>query len=82
MEHVVDPSDEIQLVLVKCVEWNMLSREWDLCATEFQVLQEKSVELLDVLKEYLPDKCGEKNQWNFEKAHSILHKVRDLMMWG
>jgi len=45
-------------------------------------LQEKSVELLEVLKEHLPDKSGEKSQWNFEKAHSVLHKVRDLMMWG
>ena len=82
MVHVVDPSDEIQLVLVKCVEWNMLSLEWDLSASEFEVLQEKSVELLEVLKEHLPDKTGEKSGWNFEKAHSILHKVRDLMMWG
>jgi hypothetical protein len=82
MEHAVDPSNEIQLVLVKCVEWNILSREWDLSSSEFEVLQEKSVELLEVLKEYLPDKSGEKSQWNFEKAHSILHKVRDLMMWG
>ena len=45
-------------------------------------MQEKSVELLEVLKEHLPDKSGEKSQWNFEKAHSVLHKVRDLMMWG
>jgi hypothetical protein len=82
MEYAVDPSDEIQLVLVKCVEWNILSREWDLSASEFELLQEKSVELLEILKEHLPDKTGEKSQWNFEKAHSILHKVRELMMWG
>ena len=82
MAHAVDPSDEIQLVLVKCVEWNILSREWDLSASEFELLQEKSVELLEVLKEHLPDKTGERSQWNFEKAHSVLHKVRDLMMWG
>ena len=45
MEHVVDPSDEIQLVLVKCVKWNILSREWNLSASEFELLHEKSVEL-------------------------------------
>ena len=28
------------------------------------------------------EKCEEKSGWNFEKAHSILHKVRDIIMWG
>ena len=30
----------------------------------------------------LPDKTGEKAKWNFEKAHSILHKVREIVLWG
>jgi hypothetical protein len=30
----------------------------------------------------LPDKTGEKGKWNFEKAHSILHKVREIILWG
>ncbi len=24
----------------------------------------------------------EKAGWNFEKAHSILHKVREIVLWG
>jgi hypothetical protein len=35
-----------------------------------------------LLKKKLPDKTGEKTKWNFEKAHSILHKVRDNVLWG
>ena len=23
-----------------------------------------------------------KRKWNFEKAHSILHKVREIVLWG
>ena len=37
-----------------------------------------------MLKRNLPDKCGEESGWNFEKAHSILHKVpgREIVMWS
>ena len=45
-------------------------------------LQEFAVDLLDLLKKNLPDKCGEKGGWNLEKAHSILFKVREIIMWG
>ena len=41
-----------------------------------------SWELLEFLKRNLPDKCGEKERWNFDKAHIILHKVREIIMWG
>ncbi len=34
-----------------------------------------------LLKKNLPDKTGEKANWNFEKAHSILHKVSDIVLW-
>ena len=44
--------------------------------------QEMAVELLDHLNRKLPDKCGEKGGWKFDKAHSILHKVREIIMWG
>ncbi len=30
----------------------------------------------------LPDKTGEKAKWNFEEAHSILHKVSEIVLWG
>ena len=41
-----------------------------------------SVELLEVLKETMPDRPGGPQGWNFEKAHSILHKVRDILLFG
>jgi hypothetical protein len=34
------------------------------------------------LKVNLPVKSGELNAWKFEKAHSILHKVRELLLFG
>ena len=40
------------------------------------------MDLLDILQENLPGKTGEKGKWNFEKAHSILHKVREIVLWG
>ena len=40
-----------------------------------------AVNLLDLLKRNLP---GEKPEggWNFDKAQSILHKVREIIMLG
>jgi hypothetical protein len=46
------------------------------------LLQQKAINLLDLLKKNLPDKTGEKAKWNFEKAHSILHKVCEIVLWG
>ncbi len=51
-------------------------------AAELVRLQEKSVELLELLKPELPEKNGVQNAWKFEKAHSILHKVRELILFG
>ena len=64
------------------VEWNIGSHLRQLSNTDLASLQEMAVDLLDLLKRNLPDKCGEKGGWNFDKAHSILHKVRDIIMWG
>jgi hypothetical protein len=47
-----------------------------------RLLQQKAVDLLDMLQDHLPDKTGEKGKWNFEKAHNILHKVRKIVLWG
>ena len=41
-----------------------------------------SVSLIELLKANLPEKSGEVNTWKFEKAHSILHKVRELLLFG
>ena len=51
-------------------------------AEKLQKLQDQSVSLLELLKTNLPVKSGEKSAWKFEKAHSILHKVRELILFG
>jgi hypothetical protein len=35
-----------------------------------------------MLRTHLPDSVGGAQGWNFEKAHSILHKVCEIVMWG
>ncbi len=45
-------------------------------------VQGMSVSLLELLKLNLPEKSGEVNAWKFEKAHSILHKVSELLLFG
>jgi hypothetical protein len=77
-----DPSNEIAEVLVKSLEWNMLSRECSLSVSELSELHQLSKGLLKTLNEHLPDRVGGAMGWNFEKAHSILHKVREIVMWG
>ena len=64
------------------MEWNIGSCLRRISDTDLADLQEMAVDLLDLLKSNLPDKCGEKGGWNFDKAHSILHKVREIIMWG
>ena len=51
-------------------------------AADLERLQSSSVELLDLLKSNLPERTGRAEGWNFEKAHSILHKVLDLVLFG
>ena len=45
-------------------------------------MHQAAVDLLELLKKNLPDKCGEASGWNFEKARSILHKVSEIVLWG
>ena len=52
---VVDPSNEIAEVLVEALEWNMMSREWNVTVSDLQHLHKKSVSLLEMLKSHLPD---------------------------
>ncbi len=53
---VVDPSNEIAEVLVEALEWNMLSRDWNVTVSDLQDLYRKSVSLLELLKTHLPDR--------------------------
>jgi hypothetical protein len=43
---------------------------------------QKAIDLLDLLQRNLPDKTDEISKYNFEEAHSILHKVREIVLWG
>ena len=51
-------------------------------ASQLELLQQKSIEVLESLKSTFPEKNGVANGWKFEKAHSILHKVRELILFG
>ena len=82
LPHVSDPSDEVVEVLIKCMDWNIASRQSRVPEDELADLHQKAVELLDLLHQNLPEKTGEKAGWTFEKAHSILHKVREIVLWG
>ena len=82
LAHVSDPSDQIVEVLIKCMEWNIMTRRRSIPESELPEVHKAAVDLLEVLKKNLPDKSGEESGWNFEKAHSILHKVREIVLWG
>jgi hypothetical protein len=64
------------------MDWNIATRQSGIAESELPELQQKAVDLLDILQKNLPEKTGEKGKWNFEKAHSILHKVREIVLWG
>ena len=79
---VSDPSDEVVEVLIQCMDWNIATRQSGIAESELPELKQKAVDLLDILQKNLPEKTGEKGKWNFEKAHSILHKVLEIVLWG
>ncbi len=82
LQYVADPSAEVVDVLIQCMDWNIATRQSRIPEAELPELHAKAVALLDLLQRNLPDKTGEKGKWNFEKAHSILHKVREIILWG
>ena len=67
---------------VSMLEWHMKSRKFGMTAAQLEELQLKSVEVLESLTSTFPNKNGVANGWKFEKAHSILHKVRELILFG
>ena len=79
---IVDPSDEIIEVLLAALRWDMQQRRFGLTAEGWDKLHAVSVELLELLKDNMPYRTGGPEGWNFEKAHSILHKVRDILLFG
>ena len=63
LPRVEDPSKDIADVLVKSLEWNMLSREWNLSTSDLSELHLLSKGLLDALNEHLPDRVGGSKGW-------------------
>ena len=60
----------------------MQQRWFGLTAEGVDKLHEMSVELLELLKENMPEKTGEESGWKFEKAHSILHLDGHWFGWA
>lgn len=66
LSHVSDPSNDVVEVLILCMEWNIDSRQSNIRSEGLSTLHAKAVELLELLKSNLPDKCGEKGGWKLE----------------
>jgi hypothetical protein len=49
---------------------------------QLEILQQKSIEVLESLKSTFPEKNGVANGWKFEMAYSILHKVRKRSLFS
>ncbi len=77
-----DPSEKLIEVHVAALKWNMQSRTFEMTGDKLKKLQDQSVSLLELLKTNLPVKSGEKSAWKFEIVHIILHKVRELILFG
>ena len=78
VEEIKDPSDKLIEVHLAALRYNIMmqSRRFGLTAPGLVKLRDLAVELLELFKTNMPNKSGEKNAWKFEKAHSLLHKVR------
>jgi hypothetical protein len=62
------------------MDWNMASCQSSIPESELPDWHQKAIDLLYILQHNLPDKTGEKSKWNFEKAHSILHNVCEIVL--
>ncbi len=51
-------------------------------AIQLERSQQKSIEVMESFTSTFPEKNGVGNGWKFEKAHSILHKARELIIFG
>jgi hypothetical protein len=72
MELIVDPSDEIIKVLLAALplRWDMQQHCFGLIAEGSYKPHALSAELLELLKENMPDRIGGPKGWNFDKAHT------------
>ena len=82
LQPISDPCDRLIEVHLAALKWNMQQRRFGLTSEGLEKLDAMSVELLELLKSNMPDKTGQDSGWKIEKAHSILHKVREIIMFG
>jgi hypothetical protein len=86
LPHVSGPSNDVVEVLIQCMDWNIAACQSLIPKAELPALQQKAVDLLDTMQRNAGTcrirHTGEKAKWNFEKSHSILHKVREIILWG
>jgi hypothetical protein len=76
------PSEWLIETYVAALQWHMQSRKFEMNAATLKKLQGMSVSLLELLKQNLPVKSGKADAWKLEKAHSIHHKVLELILFG
>ena len=81
---VEDPSEDIIKAAVEACEWNLRSRRHTHTVKDLAFLHRQSRILLDLLKDVFPEKSGQagEGRWDFEKAHSIMHVCREIIMFG
>ena len=60
LPRVADPSTKVQEVLIACMNWNMTTRKSKIPESDLPALQQKAVDLLDLIQKNLPVKIGEK----------------------
>jgi hypothetical protein len=65
-------------VLIKSMEWNMLSRGWNLSVSDLSELHQLSKGLLDALNELLPDRAGSEKVGTFKRLTASCTKCVKL----
>ena len=83
MEEIEDPIDKLIEVHLAVLRYDMQSRRFGLTAPGLVKLRNLAVQLLELARTNRQKTSGEelKNAWKFEKAHSLLHKVRYHMRY-
>ena len=85
---IQDPSDNMQIVHIAWMDFFLLNRKPVLSETEIASVHSKAIDLLEKLKEYLPERPsshggkGEISGWNVWKAHDLLHQAMYRMKYG
>ena len=71
LPHVADPSKEVQEVLIACMEWNMDTHARNIPESDLQALQQKAVDLLDLL--HLKTSLNTSGTYVYTLIHPIMY---------